>query len=181
MCIRDRHRVFLEKDPGRAFDYSPNQSIERVIDGLANPLTASSPRTPGRIWREHNPILPISPGPQFHSEFKLILGLTKSAEVTLHTEVEDLDIEKLGIVFANMVAARNVVLDVNLRESASIARHNRITQEDGGGYFVDEDSTAADSEFFIIEESVVLTSRPEIRVNLTYLSLIHISEPTRPY
>ena len=162
------HRVFLEKDPGRAFDYSPNQSIQQVIDGLANPLTASSPRTPGRIWREHNPTLPISPGPQFHSEFKLILGLTKSAEVTLHTEVEDLDVEKLGVVFANMVAARNVVVDVNLRESASLTRHNRITQEDGGGYFLDEDSTAADSDFFISETSVVPSSRPVIDVNLTY-------------
>tara|TARA_Y100000310_G_scaffold137733_1_gene136697 strand:+ start:2641 stop:6750 length:4110 start_codon:yes stop_codon:yes gene_type:complete len=163
------HRVFLEKDPGRAFDYSPNQSIEQIIDGLANPLTGiHRPRTPGRIWREHDPILPISPGPQFHSEFKLILGLTKSAEVTLHTEVEDLDVEKLGVVFANMVAARNVVVDVNLRESASLTRHNRITQEDVSGYFIDEDSTAADSDFFISETSVVPSSRPVIDVNLTY-------------
>ena len=174
------HRVFLEKDPGRAFDYSPNQSIEQVIDGLANPLTASSPRTPGRIWREHNPTLPISPGPQFHSEFKLILGLTKSAEVTLHTEVEDLDVEKLGVVFANMVAARNVVVDVNLIESASIARHNRITQEDGGGYFIDEDSTAADSDFFISETSAVPSSRPVIDVNLTYDASVTRAAITQP-
>ena len=174
------HRVFLEKDPGRAFDYSPNQSIQQVIDGLANPLTASSPRTPGRIWREHNPTLPISPGPQFHSEFKLILGLTKSAEVTLHTEVEDLDVEKLGVVFANMVAARNVVVDVNLRESASLTRHNRITQEDGGGYFLDEDSTAADSDFFISETSVVPSSRPVIDVNLTYDASVTRAAITQP-
>ena len=174
------HRVFLEKDPGRAFDYSPNQSIEQVIDGLANPLTASSPRTPGRIWREHNPTLPISPGPQFHSEFKLILGLTKSAEVTLHTEVEDLDVEKLGVVFANMVAARNVVVDVNLRESASLTRHNRITQEDGGGYFIDEDSTAADSDFFISETSTVPSSRPVIDVNLTYDASVTRAAITQP-
>ena len=178
---KHQHRIFLEKDPGRAFDYSPNPSIEQVTDGLGNPLDASSPRTPGRIWRVHDPILPVSPGPQFHSEFKLILGLTKSAEVTLHTEVEDLDVEKLGVVFANMVAARNIVLDVNLTKDASITRPNQlIRQEDGSGYFLDEDSTSTDPELFLIERSVVPTSRPVIDVNLTKDASVTRTTITQP-